>query len=299
MKGAARERGASLLETVASVAILVLLATAAVPGILRLVEMGEEEACRARLDAIADGLRAFWRDHERFPTEDEGLAALLADPGTGSWRGPYLAAPAPGEDPLADPRGNRFAYARDGDGARVTPPGFPSLARTVLPGAAATERVARARAELALVAAAAERWRETHGSWPSSLADLEPLLGTDLLRDPWGRPYRLDTTHQVPWSLGPDGRAGTADDVVPAGWDPDAVPEAEAPPSGGTGVTPADELDAAIAEEWAAWREEFRLYLEALADPGTTWEERYDHLGRALYHALRWNGLRQRKAMGG
>ena len=297
----ARERGASLLETVVSVAILVLLATASIPGVLRLLELREEGTCRARLDALEAGLRAFWRDHGRFPTEAEGLDALLADPGTGNWRGPYLRAPAPGEDPLADPRGNRFAYAVSGSGVRVTPPGFPSLARTVLPGEAAFERVARAEMELVFVAAAAERWRQVHGSWPSSPADLAGLLGTDLLRDPWGHAYRLDTTHQVPWSVGPDGVAGTNDDVYPPGWDPDAVPEAETPPSGGGGsdVTPADELDAAIAAELAAWLRELQLYLAAVADASATWEERYDHYGRSIYHALRWNGLRQRKAMGG
>ncbi len=297
-----RERGASLLETMASVAILVVLATAAVPGVLRLLEQREEEACRARLDAIADGLRSFWRDHGRFPTATEGLGALLADPGTGRWRGPYLRAPAPGLDPLADPRGHRFSYSPSGDGARVVPPGFPALARTVLPGGAASGLVARAGAELALVAAAAERWRETRGSWPGRIDDLASLLGADLLRDPWGRPYRLDTSHLVPWSVGPDGRPGTADDVYPVGWDPDAVPAAEPPPDGGTeggGVTPADELDAAIAAELSAWRRELRAYLSSLADPGTTWEERYDHLGRAVYHALRWQGLRRRRAMEG
>ncbi len=294
-----RERGASLLETVASVAVLVLLATAAIPGVLRLVEAREEAACRARLDAIGEGLRAFWRDHGRFPTNDEGLAALLADPGTGRWRGPYLRPAEPGQDPLVDPRGDRFAYSAAADEARVTPPGFPALARTILPGAAAFERVGRAGMELALVAAAAERWRAAHGSWPASFSDLAAELGADLRTDPWGHAYRLDTDHQVPFSVGPDGVAGTGDDIYPPGWDPDAVPAAEDPPAGGGGgggssgsdITPEDELWEEIQRQQAAYQREMRLYHESLADPTKTWEERFDHLGRYLYHVHRWSGL--------
>ncbi|WP_206108038.1 type II secretion system protein GspG [Paludisphaera soli] len=44
-----------------------------------------------------------------------------------------------------------------------------------------------------------------------------PYLGSDRLTDPWGRPYQYraeaNSDRILVWSMGPDGRSGTSDDV--------------------------------------------------------------------------------------
>ena len=76
--------GFTLTEAVVSIAIAAILAAAAVPAVLRLIEISEEKTTRARIERLEAGLVAFYRDHGRFPSDDEGLEALLSDPGTGS-----------------------------------------------------------------------------------------------------------------------------------------------------------------------------------------------------------------------
>lgn len=56
-----------------------------------------QEAARAAGDAakllwkntIAEALALFYADCGRYPTEEEGLGALLRNPGLDAWRGPY------------------------------------------------------------------------------------------------------------------------------------------------------------------------------------------------------------------
>jgi general secretion pathway protein G len=71
----------------------------------------EAMATRARADVsghLALALDLFETDLGRYPTQDEGLAALVEDPGFANWRGPYLK----GElEP--DPWGTPYRYALD------------------------------------------------------------------------------------------------------------------------------------------------------------------------------------------
>ena len=38
---------------------------------------------------LSDGLNEFKKDTGRYPTTEEGLNALITNPGIGGWRGPY------------------------------------------------------------------------------------------------------------------------------------------------------------------------------------------------------------------
>ncbi len=213
-RGSRRRDGFTLAEAVASLAIAAILAAAAVPAVLRLIEISEERTTRARLERVEEGLLAFYRDHGRFPTDDEGLEALLVDPGTGSWHGPYLPPGGTGENPLEDGRGHPLVYAGGRTSCRVVPPGFPDLAVDGSAAPVVLEWVARAREEIARLNDAAEDWRDVHGSYPASVDDLVPgILGADYGTDPWGHPYRVDAGRETFYSAGPDGTPGTADDV--------------------------------------------------------------------------------------
>ncbi len=207
-------RGFTLTEAVVSVAIAAILAAAAIPAVLRMIELSEEKTTRARLARLEEGLLAFYRDHGRFPTDDEGLDALLEDPGTGAWNGPYVSPGGTGENPLEDARGNRFVYTGGRTSCRIVPPGFPDLALDVTAAPVVAEWVARAREEIARLNDGAEDWREVHGRYPSSVDDLVPgTLGADYGTDPWGNAYRVDPARETFYSAGPDGVPGTSDDV--------------------------------------------------------------------------------------
>ena len=66
----------------------------------------------ARLQLV---LEAFRQDNGRYPTAEEGLAALSQRPaGLEGWRGPYVARPS-----FLDPWGNPYEYAPAADESRL------------------------------------------------------------------------------------------------------------------------------------------------------------------------------------
>jgi hypothetical protein len=87
---------------------------------------------------------------------------------------------------------------------------------------AATQKFVDAVREVRRHTATLTAWRDKHGAWPADDADFlakEPgkALGTKLPNDPWGAPFVYAKVGDagVLSSVGPDGKAGTADDVRP------------------------------------------------------------------------------------
>ncbi len=71
---------------------------------------------RARADVkstLALALDLFEQDIGRYPSDDEGLDALINDPGESKWKGPYLKT-----DLEPDPWGNAYEYSLDPDNSR-------------------------------------------------------------------------------------------------------------------------------------------------------------------------------------
>jgi len=79
--------GFTLLEIVVAVSIMVLLAGVAVPVTAAMVRSAKSEATSKRLEVIAGGVEAYFRDTLRFPGD---LDSLGADDGVAGWKGPYL-----------------------------------------------------------------------------------------------------------------------------------------------------------------------------------------------------------------
>jgi general secretion pathway protein G len=68
---------------------------------------------RGELDRFARSLEFFYDDVGRYPTEKEGLAALIAQPASlANWHGPYIDG-----DYSVDPWGNDYVYKGYDDGA--------------------------------------------------------------------------------------------------------------------------------------------------------------------------------------
>jgi len=96
----------TLIELMLVVIIIGVLAAMVMPRLVGRSEQARVVATRSDIDAnIALALDMFEVDNGRYPTTQEGLAALRKNPGTlSSWKGPYLK-----KDPK-DGWGNGYIY---------------------------------------------------------------------------------------------------------------------------------------------------------------------------------------------
>jgi general secretion pathway protein G len=105
------ERGYTLIELLVVLAVLGLLAAIAAPPMEHYFARGQASAARVETAIVAAGLHLFQSDVGRYPTTQEGLAALLkSPPEVENWSGPYVRGPAN----LIDPWGRHFVYRAPG-----------------------------------------------------------------------------------------------------------------------------------------------------------------------------------------
>ena len=101
-----RRRGYTILEVLIVLGIISLIG--AVVGLRLTGYLGKAKSDTARLemDNLRTAVELFYVDVGRYPTEEEGLAALLARPGDASrWDGPYITDEAGISDPWERPYG--------------------------------------------------------------------------------------------------------------------------------------------------------------------------------------------------
>ena len=105
-----RVRAFTLLELLVVVLIIGLLASYVGPKYFSQVSKSEVTLARAQIEAFSKALDNFRLDTGRFPTTEEGLAALQARPSNADkWNGPYLK-----KDVVADPWGHPYVYRAPG-----------------------------------------------------------------------------------------------------------------------------------------------------------------------------------------
>ena len=108
----ALQRGFTLIELLVVLAILGLIAAFVTPQVLNYLARAKVEAAHIQAENIASALDLFKLDVGRYPTQAEGLAALVKKPvGLPSWNGPYL---KERNVPL-DPWGRPYVYKIPGD----------------------------------------------------------------------------------------------------------------------------------------------------------------------------------------
>ena len=109
---AKRERGFSLLELLAVLVILGILAGVFAPKFLGQAESAKRKAAKLEIDQIGQSLDLYKLEMGKYPTSQEGLAALVTAPsGTTNWNGPYLKKTTVPKDPW----GNEYKYTSPGD----------------------------------------------------------------------------------------------------------------------------------------------------------------------------------------
>ncbi|MCK5306432.1 MAG: type II secretion system major pseudopilin GspG [Candidatus Omnitrophica bacterium] len=108
--GGKTEKGFTLIELMLVVIIIGILASVVFPRFVGRTEQACRAAAKLQIKNISLALETFEMDNGRFPTTEEGLQALRANPGnTRDWRGPYLKEKVP-----ADPWKNPYIYLYPG-----------------------------------------------------------------------------------------------------------------------------------------------------------------------------------------
>jgi general secretion pathway protein G len=109
--------GFTLIELLLVVVIIGILAAIVVPRLAGRSEEARFGAARQQLSVFRSALGQYELDTGRFPTTDQGLLALVQNPGidnsgTKKWKGPYLEVQT-AEIPL-DPWGSPYVYVFPG-----------------------------------------------------------------------------------------------------------------------------------------------------------------------------------------
>jgi general secretion pathway protein G len=110
--------GYTLTEMLVVITIICLIAAAITPGIIFQLNRARVKTGGLQVQTVAAAVESFHSDVGRFPTQDEGLNALLEQPSSGSdgWIGPYVR----DKTALLDPWGRRLVYSYDDDSKTFT-----------------------------------------------------------------------------------------------------------------------------------------------------------------------------------
>jgi general secretion pathway protein G len=98
------EVGFSLIELLVVLAILGLLISLVAPPVLRYLGRAKTEVAKVDIHNLESSLELYRLDFGRYPTQSEGLKALVEKPaGLERWQGPYLKQKTVPTDPWGHP----------------------------------------------------------------------------------------------------------------------------------------------------------------------------------------------------
>jgi general secretion pathway protein G len=111
-RAARAQAGFTLIELLVVLVILGLLAAFAAPQVLRYLGRAKTDAARAQVQNIASILDLYRLEVGSYPSEQDGLEALLEQPPDAArWNGPYVKR----RDALVDPWGELYEYRFPGE----------------------------------------------------------------------------------------------------------------------------------------------------------------------------------------
>jgi general secretion pathway protein G len=114
------DAGLTILELMVVLVILSIIGVVASLQVVGQMDRAKVDITRLQLRQVQGALTLFQLDTNRYPTEAEGLVALLFEPhGATGWRGPYVK----NKDLLADPWGYALRYTVSDDVYLVASPG--------------------------------------------------------------------------------------------------------------------------------------------------------------------------------
>ena len=109
------ERGFSLIELLIVMVILGLLASLVAPRLIGKLGKAEQQTAKTQIEMLMTALDAYRLDMGHYPTQQEGgLEALVNNPGSDKWAGPYLKKGVP-----LDPWDRAYEYRHPGEHGEV------------------------------------------------------------------------------------------------------------------------------------------------------------------------------------
>jgi general secretion pathway protein G len=107
-----RPNGYTLVELLVVLAILGLLVALAAPRVIKYLGGAKSDTARIQIEKLGGVLDLYRLETGRYPSEQEGLQALVEKPAQGdAWNGPYLKS----RESLTDPWGDLYVYRMPGE----------------------------------------------------------------------------------------------------------------------------------------------------------------------------------------
>ena len=117
-KGSGSQKGLTLIEIIIVVALIATLMGIIIRNVSSQADSAREDQTRIQMGNVFQAMQLYRVHNNRYPTSEEGLNALVTDPGSKRWRGPYIEA-----SKIKDAWGNDFEYESDGSTFKITSSG--------------------------------------------------------------------------------------------------------------------------------------------------------------------------------
>jgi general secretion pathway protein G len=112
--------GMSMIEIMIVIALIGTLLTFIMRNVFQAADSAKSDQAKIGMNMLVQDLQRFRLDNNKYPTSEQGLNALVSNPGgdVKNWRGPYTE-----ENKLNDPWGGPFQYESDGRTVKMTSAG--------------------------------------------------------------------------------------------------------------------------------------------------------------------------------
>lgn len=114
------EVGMSMIEIMIVVSLIGILMAYIVRNVMGAADNAKKDQTKIAFNMLVQDLQRYKLDNNKYPTTEQGLQAMLANPGgdVKNWRGPYTE-----DNKIQDPWGEKFSYESDGRTFKMTSSG--------------------------------------------------------------------------------------------------------------------------------------------------------------------------------